>query len=1249
VKKVVAIMGMVVGLSCLFAFSTVGKAEKNSDPSASDPTSSSLYGKVKGQETLDQAEKDKVPELTTASEVENSAKVEAGTDSEKQSSESASGPITEKVNSNTIAKESTTSFVADYDTLYNKMRPNEVGSEAIVENSFLGPAQFFGLFGKNIAMTNPAISNVAAVNCTALTPFGTKQVLNPHTTDFYDINYIQNIISLAQVPATAADQYESFDMANTKGLADRDILKAQMPVGVFQEVPGKVVVGKDISIDAAGQLTFPNLEGEITLSDPTKFDLYQEDKETSHYEKSYEGDRPNQYIDIETELKGLSEKSVALAKMSAAAAYPQPNNPTKENVDYSSGIKISTEYYGSLKIDVSQCSSKGAVIHLDADILSKLDKLTISGIQRIENGRNNNGVIIVVDTHHNQTIEKFPAINVQYLEEDQSLSPPVTDIKDFTDNTLMWTFVNKDEVTSKQAETSDSTGLRLANQTAFKGLIKVISYAFQGTLLAPEATVETTANFAGGIIAKNISQKGQFQRWDFQGNIHPLAKCLVNKSDKLTQKIVATEDDSLPDGLADGMQGVATPSLDKMAFNVTQYEITDEKLASPLALIHAEQVGERVQMTIYHWQDNQFVATKKTTAVDEQTQKGSWLFSLGTGYRYVITEDVPPAGYELSVADWAINRLNDEDLANDQAALADLKKVDPTNTTKEQALEKASFLISDEGNSTASTGAPLSEWHSQHETDALEVVGTQTSSFNRLGVITAKTVVFDKVDAPKAATLSVKKYATLKGEYLGGTVNNPTATPNSIVAGMAFQVDFMDNPTQKPQPVMTLNVANNWQMDFKNQPDGEYQVYESKSPKGYQLSESRYFFTVKDGKIVDSFSTEQENADEKDEQGKDQFYWQYEYFPANYDRQLYASQHLVLHKFNEKKPAFQLKVEKYATPPAPKKQITNIDELTLTLTKGEEKPVELNVANAFKADNLSDGTYTIVETKAPQDYQLSDTRFVFTLSDGKIERSESQDAQGNPVASPDVLVVDKLQPILTFQKFDVPRDKVFAIRKFGGAADEAIKKEVRYNEAGNLAVARLAELEFTLSAFSNLNFTEPIVDDKQQPLTKTIKADGEGALAFTEQTLRELAGSQHTMENVDYRLTETHAPKGYEKISQSFYFNIQQGKLVPYTKNGSAAAEHGALAGAWQEPTDHTTSQKQGIYKVDNATYTKEKPNYVFLVFNQKTPLADTNVPLPHTGGEGNQRYLLVGIGLIVLAIAYGCLKKWHTNQQNDN
>jgi uncharacterized surface anchored protein len=466
---------------------------------------------------------------------------------------------------------------------------------------------------------------------------------------------------------------------------------------------------------------------------------------------------------------------------------------------------------------------------------------------------------------------------------------------------------------------------------------------------------------------------------------------------------------------------------------------------------------------------------------------------------------------------------------------------------------------------------------------------------------------------------------------------------------MAFQVDFMDNPTQKPQPVMTLNVANNWQMDFKNQPDGEYQVYESKSPKGYQLSESRYFFTVKDGKIVDSFSTEQENADEKDEQGKDQFYWQYEYFPANYDRQLYASQHLVLHKFNEKKPTFQLKVEKYATPPAPKKQVTNIDDLTLTLTKGKEKPVELNAANKFKVDNLSDGTYTIVETKAPQAYQLSDTRFVFTLSDGKVVGSKSQDAQGNQVASPDVLVVDKLQPILTFQKFDVPRDKVFAIRKFGGAADEAIKKEVRYNEVGNLEVARLAELEFTLSAFSNLNFTEPIVDDKQQPLTKTIKADREGALSFTEQTLRELAGSQHTMENVDYRLTETHAPKGYEKTSQSFYFNIQKGQLVPYTKNGSAAAEYCALAGAWQEPTDHTTSQKQGVYKIDNATYTKEKPNYVFLVFNQKTPLADTNVPLPHTGGEGIQRYVLVGIGLIVLAIAYGCLRKRHTRQQNDN
>lgn len=192
----------------------------------------------------------------------------------------------------------------------------------------------------------------------------------------------------------------------------------------------------------------------------------------------------NQYIDIANYLDGfLSNRSNSLTKKTPQVSVKNSDFPDRNQ------RVINLE-------DYEVTADNKIVIDLDADVLNTDTPLIIAGLSNDKGGTN---IIINVDTKGQNPYDVNSQIKLIYSDGSaNSTERPNQETEYFDDNHLLWNFY-------------DST----SSDNLYHGQINV-NRPFQGSVLAPKATVDINANLDGNIAADKVNVHAETHRWDFQ-------------------------------------------------------------------------------------------------------------------------------------------------------------------------------------------------------------------------------------------------------------------------------------------------------------------------------------------------------------------------------------------------------------------------------------------------------------------------------------------------------------------------------------------------------------------------------------------------------------------------------------------------------------------------------------------------------------------------------------------------------------
>lgn len=195
----------------------------------------------------------------------------------------------------------------------------------------------------------------------------------------------------------------------------------------------------------------------------------------------YQDQNGQTYIDFDAEFAKLKTLNESLANKASKVSYSNSDFADENN----RVIDIS---------DMTPNANGQIVINLSPDVLQKDRPLTIKGLSPDADG---NTVIINVDTGGQADYDINSQIKIVYSDGSDRNNH---ETEDFGDNHLLWNFY-------------DST----ASDKQCGGEIN-INAAFQGSMLAPSATIVANQNIDGNIIADKVIVKAETHRWDLQGN-----------------------------------------------------------------------------------------------------------------------------------------------------------------------------------------------------------------------------------------------------------------------------------------------------------------------------------------------------------------------------------------------------------------------------------------------------------------------------------------------------------------------------------------------------------------------------------------------------------------------------------------------------------------------------------------------------------------------------------------------------------
>jgi len=200
----------------------------------------------------------------------------------------------------------------------------------------------------------------------------------------------------------------------------------------------------------------------------------------------YQDKNGNTYIDFDKYFSQLEGKSDQLANKEPQVSAENSDFPDRNN------RVINLEKY-------QPNENNQIIINLDGDVLKADTPLTIFGLSKDAGGTN---VVINVDTkgEPNYTINS----QIKLIYNDGSAKHPEErpnqETEYFDDNHLLWNF-------------TDST----KSDNLYDGIINV-DRPFQGSVLAPKATVNANQNLDGNIIAEQVNVNSETHRWDYQNN-----------------------------------------------------------------------------------------------------------------------------------------------------------------------------------------------------------------------------------------------------------------------------------------------------------------------------------------------------------------------------------------------------------------------------------------------------------------------------------------------------------------------------------------------------------------------------------------------------------------------------------------------------------------------------------------------------------------------------------------------------------
>ncbi|WP_125764695.1 collagen-binding domain-containing protein [Levilactobacillus mulengensis] len=195
----------------------------------------------------------------------------------------------------------------------------------------------------------------------------------------------------------------------------------------------------------------------------------------------YQDQNGQTYIDFDAEFAKLKALNEALANQKSEASYSNSDFDDQNN----RVIDIS---------DMTPNANGQIVINLTPDVLNSDTPLTISGLSPDADGTT---VIINVDTGGAADYNVNSQIKIKYSDGSDRDNH---ETEDFGDNHLLWNFYNSGASDKQYTGTLD-----------FKK-------AFQGSILAPSATVVASSNIDGNIIADKVIVNAETHRWDLQDN-----------------------------------------------------------------------------------------------------------------------------------------------------------------------------------------------------------------------------------------------------------------------------------------------------------------------------------------------------------------------------------------------------------------------------------------------------------------------------------------------------------------------------------------------------------------------------------------------------------------------------------------------------------------------------------------------------------------------------------------------------------
>ncbi len=1054
----------------------------------------------------------------------------------------------------------------DYQTYYER-HPSQV-------DDFLGAAQHFNVFARNVHLTTDTNGNVAAQNFYSTQQSfdiwrGREKIDLIHNDD----DYIQTILAPDGTPAP-----------NGTGI----------PANTGNDQTTYLALGDTIDYQASG------IDGKPTING------VKNDKTTAKQIVQDQTGKP--FIDFDSEFTKLRSANEELATNAQAADVK-----VESDDQFTSGIQGEDTVYtvnGDLNhrvIDVSKIDKQAVVIKLNAAVLADTYTLNIVGLESANSNGTSKELFIVVDGEGSDSINVNGKVKLYYKdwedpdgvsgdtfvdnEGETEYGRQETELMDFTDSTILWSFTNTTQVDGK---------LSIGKVKNIK-----LNSPWIGSMLAPDATVDGTGvNIEGSVIADTYLGSGSLYRWDWQGKFSPNKtngkKVTIEKYDSQTNKEL-TDTQSLAQltyevtNLSNNQVTELTAKNNWQAsFLPGDYQIVETHAPEGYtvdATPNTFSIDQKMQVTSgnqavdstepatsgLYLKDGKIIFRQYDAPKQETVKKKIQLLKYDQQTKKAVT-DLTGLSFKLTAYEDQSHQKVKAEIPITKDYHAELEpgfygvkeETAPAGYTKEE--EEYFFSVAKDGKVTNEDASSVPVWKESYLAQAPSSTDSLYQSDDQL--------YFQKFDQQKIAEfdLQLLKY------------DKSTKKQLTQLTGLSFQLT--QYPAGKHDQIANQQTITGDQLSaFKCTLAAgyDYTIKEISAPSDYEVSTSSFDFTITaDGQLESEKKIGVPQWDPNFETTAE----------TNQDILYQKGNQLYFQKFDKKvskvltKKIKLLKYDKELKIP-----IRELKGLNFAITQYSDDQYKqssrlIDVSSDYTAE-LTPGHYSIKETSAPTGFQLDDTPYYFTIdADGEVETLDGKIKEWNDgylvFANTDEDQLYQENDLLYFEKFDSQQSEQKQLHL------------LKYDKQTGKTINKKSGLKFQV--------TQSQKDDPSK-IIKTSELVGEKASDYT----LAIEVGYH------YSIKEISAPEGYQLDSSPFEFTV--------AADGSLLLENGQAVSPWQSsyetiaPTkeDHLYQQKDEVY---------------FQKFDEKknTPI------LPRTGGHG-----LIGFYLgasLFFSLAWGVYKK---------